>query len=47
MGDYIKRTMENVTESLAGRIGILDLNGLTNREIEGITEEEFIPDLEY
>ena len=38
--------VENVTESLAGRIGILDLNGLTNREIQGLDGEEFIPDLE-
>lgn len=45
-GSQAFQTMENVTESLAGRIGILDLYGLTNREIEGIKEEEFVPDLE-
>lgn len=44
-GSQAFQTMENITESLAGRIGILDLNGLTNREIEGIDEEEFIPDV--
>ena len=45
-GSQAFQTMENVTESLAGRIGILDLNGLTNREIQGLDGEEFIPDLE-
>ena len=45
-GSQAFQTMKNVTESLAGRIGILDLNGLTNREIQGLDGEEFIPDLE-
>jgi hypothetical protein len=38
--------MENVTESLAGRIAVLDMNGLTNRELENIEDEVFVPDLE-
>lgn len=39
----IFQTMEEVTESLAGRIGILDLYGLSNREIESKPEEIFLP----
>ena len=45
-GSQAFQTMENVTESLAGRVGILDLYGLTTREIEGLKGEIFIPDLE-
>ena len=45
-GSQAFETMENVTESLAGRISILDLNGLTNREIENMENELFIPDIE-
>lgn len=36
--------MENVSESLAGRIGIINLMGLSNREIDGVKEREvFLP----
>lgn len=42
-GSQIFQTMEEVTESLAGRIGILDLYGLSNREIESKSEEIFLP----
>ena len=45
-GSQAFQTMENVTESLAGRVGILDLYGLTTREIEGLKGEIFISDLE-
>ena len=45
-GSQAFETMENVTESLAGRIAVLDINGLTNREIENMDDEIFIPDLE-
>lgn len=45
-GSQAFQTMKNVSESLAGRIGILDLNTLSNREINGLKEEAFIPDLE-
>ena len=45
-GSQAFETMENVTESLAGRISILDLNGLTNREIENMENELFIPDID-
>lgn len=40
--------MKNVSESLAGRIGILNLLGLSLREIKGIDfNEPFIPTKEY
>ena len=45
-GSQVFQTMEEVTESLAGRVGILDLYGLSNREIEGKSEEAFIPALD-
>lgn len=38
--------MSNISESLAGRVGILNLNGLTQREIEQKQESFFIPELE-
>ena len=42
------RMMKNVSESLAGRIGILNLLGLSIREIKGDTfNESFIPTEEY
>ena len=45
-GSQAFETMENVTESLAGRIAVLDMNGLTNREIENVEDDIFIPDFE-
>jgi len=40
--------MENVTESLAGRAGILELYGLSLREINGDNwNQPFIPSMEY
>ena len=45
-GSQAFETMENVTESLAGRIAVLDMNGLTNRELDNIEDEVFVPDLE-
>lgn len=44
-GSQIFQTMANVSESLAGRMGILDLYGFSTRELEGIEETMFIPDL--
>ena len=44
-GSQAFQTMKNVSESLAGRVGILSLYGLTNRELEGICEDAFIPEL--
>ena len=45
-GSQIFETMEEVSESLAGRVGILDLYGLSEREIEGKKSDLFIPDIE-
>lgn len=40
--------MKNVSESLAGRVGILDLRGFSLRELEGRTNcEPFLPTLTY
>lgn len=36
--------MKGVSESLAGRIGILNLYGLSNAEIEGRKSQAFLPD---
>ena len=40
-GSQIFHTMKNVSESLAGRVGILHLLGLSNSEINGVSSEEF------
>lgn len=45
-GSQIFETMENVTESLAGRVGIIDLHPLSTREIYHSKEEIFIPDID-
>ena len=45
-GSQIFETMENVTESLAGRVGIVDLYPLSTREICKLNEEIFIPDID-
>lgn len=44
-GSQVFQTMKNVSESLAGRIGILDLYGFSTRELESIDEPIFIPDI--
>ncbi len=44
-GSQVFETMENITESLAGRVGIIDLYPLSTREIYEETEEIFIPDI--
>ncbi len=44
-GSQIFEAMEGVSESLAGRVGILDLYGLSERELEGIESELFLPDI--
>lgn len=44
-GSQIFETMENITESLAGRVGIIDLYPLSTREIYDSPEEIFIPDI--
>ena len=37
------RMMQNVTESLAGRVGIFEMQGLSNRELEHRNVEPFLP----
>lgn len=44
-GSQIFETMEEISESLAGRVGILDLYGLSEREIEGKKSDLFIPNI--
>ena len=44
-GSQVFQTMKNVSESLAGRIGILELNPLSTREIYKKEEKCFIPDI--
>lgn len=44
-GSQIFETMEDITESLAGRVGIIDLYPLSTREIYAETEDIFIPDI--
>lgn len=42
------KMMKNVSESLAGRIGIINLLGLSLREIKGVSyNDAFIPTVEY
>jgi len=42
-GSQTFHTMKNVSESLAGRVGILKLLGLSNSEIHGVSSAPFIP----
>ncbi len=42
-GSQIFHLMRNVSESLAGRVGILNLYGLSRAEIYGYSEEIFVP----
>lgn len=44
-GSQVFETMEEVSESLAGRIGIIDLHPLSTREINHSKEDMFIPDI--
>ena len=45
IGSQVFQAMNNVSESLAGRIGILDLYGFSTRELENLKEDIFIPDI--
>lgn len=45
-GSQVFHTMKNVSESLAGRVGILDLYGLSTRELNGLDGDIFLPDIE-
>lgn len=42
-GSQVFHTMKSVSESLAGRVGILELYPLSNREIENKNEDFFLP----
>ncbi len=44
-GSQIFETMANITESLAGRVGIIDLYPLSTREIYNLKENIFIPNI--
>ena len=39
-------TMEKASETLAGRVGIIDLYGLSNRELNGLKSRPFVPEIE-
>ena len=45
-GSQVFHTMKNISESLAGRVGLLELYPLSNREIEGKKDELFLPQYE-
>lgn len=45
-GSQVFHTMKNVGESLAGRVGILELYPLSNREIQNKKDKIFLPDKE-
>jgi len=45
-GSQVFQTMKNISESLAGRVGILDLFAFSTREIYGKDEEVFIPNID-
>ena len=45
-GSQVFRLMQNVSESLAGRVGIINLLGLSDAEIYGYKSEPFITDSE-
>ena len=45
-GSQVFQTLKNVSESLAGRIGILELHPFSTREIYGLQEDCFIPNID-
>jgi len=46
-GSQAFHMMEDITESLAGRVGIVRLNGLSNAEIQQAFHEEFVVDMRH
>lgn len=38
-------SMKNVSESLAGRVGIIEMNGLSTSELQGIDKMPFVPNI--
>ena len=45
-GSQVFHTMKNISESLAGRVGIIQLYPLSNREIENKKDDMFLPSYE-
>ena len=45
-GSQVFQTMKNISESLSGRVGIFDLYAFSDREINGMKEDVFLPDIE-
>ncbi len=45
-GSQMFQTMKGVSESLAGRVGIIPMQGLSNSELNKIANEPFLPKLE-
>lgn len=45
-GSQVFQTMAVVSESLAGRVAILDLYGFSSREMNGLLEDIFVPKIE-
>ena len=45
-GSQVSHTMKNINESLAGRVGLLELYPLSNREIENKEDSLFLPQYE-
>ena len=45
-GSQIFQTMQNASDSLSGRVGIFDLFAFSSREINGLKEEQFIPNID-
>lgn len=45
-GSQVFKLMDNVQESLAGRIGVLHMSSLSQRELRGLETEPFLPELE-
>lgn len=46
-GSQMFRMMRDVSESLSGRVGVLNLYGLTVNEINSTTEKSFLPTYDY
>jgi predicted AAA+ superfamily ATPase len=46
-GSQAYKLMENVSESMAGRVGIIKMNPLSMSEIRGQAEEPFLPDIRF
>ncbi len=44
-GNQVFQTMKNVSESLSGRVGIFDLYAFSTREMNGLKEDVFIPNI--